>query len=181
MKPTHALREEHDCLMRKIQEFEEVLDVLPRLPQEDLERVVQREVDFLQKEIKNHAAAEEKYLYTEVDYLSGCGCGHYREAGVKTSATMEIDHEYIAAYIDRLAELAGGIHSQNFADFQRAGWELAAILKLHFDKEERVYLALLDARFTEEEIERRIVQRMEQYEKGTAAKLPSEGELIAFG
>jgi hemerythrin-like domain-containing protein len=177
MKPTHALREEHDMLVQKIQEFEEVLDVLPRLPQDDLERVVGREVDFLQKEIKSHAAAEEKYLYTEVDYL----CGHCRDAGVKTSATMEIDHEYIAAYIDRLAEMASSIRSGTIPEFQRTGWELVAILKLHFDKEERVYLSLLDSRFTEEEVERRIVRRMEQYEKGGPAGLPSEGELIAFG
>ncbi|HLG94365.1 MAG TPA: hemerythrin domain-containing protein [candidate division Zixibacteria bacterium] len=177
MKPTHTLREEHDLLMRKIQEFEEVLDVLPRLPREDLERVVAREVGFLQKEIKNHAAAEEKYLYTEVDYL----CGHCRDAGLKTTATMEIDHEYIAAYIDRLSEMASSVRSETLPEFQRAGWELVAILKLHFDKEERVYLPLLDSRFTEEEIERRIVRRMEQYEKGSSAALPSEGELIAFG
>lgn len=181
MKPTHSLREEHDLLMQKIQNFEEVLDTLSSLPQEDLERVVREQVSFFQKEIKDHAAAEEKYLYTEIDYLSGCGCGRFHEAGVKTSATMEIDHEYIAAYIDRLAEMAPAINSQNLEDFRRAGWELVAILKLHFDKEERVYLPPLDERFTEEEIERRIVRRMEQYEKGTSPALPSEGELIAFG
>lgn len=174
MKPTHALREEHDMLVQKIQEFEEVLDVLPRLPQEDLQRVVREQVTFLQKEIKDHAAAEEKYLYTEVDYL----CGHCRDAGVKTSATMEIDHEYIGAYIDRLAEIAFSIQIDNLAAFQRAGWELVAILKLHFDKEERVYLSLLDSRFTEEEVEKRIVRRMEQYEKGPSAALPSERKLI---
>jgi hemerythrin-like domain-containing protein len=177
MKPTHTLREEHDELMHKIQEFEEVLDTLPTLPQQDLEQVIRRQVNFLQKEIKTHAAAEEKYLYAEIDYL----CGHCRDVGVKTSATMEIDHEYIAAYIERLADMAPAISSQTLADFQRAGWELVAILKLHFDKEERVFLALLDSRFTEEEIEKRIVRRMEQYEKGTPVARPSEEELIAFG
>lgn len=174
MKPTHALREEHDELLHKVQELEEVLEALPRLPQGDLELVVEREVEFLQKEIKRHAAAEEKYLYTEVDYL----CGHCGSAGVKTSATMEIDHEYIGAYIDRLAEMAAGINSENLAAFQRTGWELVAILKLHFDKEERVYLSLLDERFTEEEIERRIVRRMEPYEKGNTQTHPSEGKLV---
>jgi len=177
MKPTHALRKEHDLLLSRIQAFEDVLDVLPRLPREDMEREVAREVEFLQREIKSHAAAEEKYLYTEVDYL----CGHDRNAGVKTSATMAIDHQYIAAYIDRLTALALNINPQTLAEFQRTGWELVAILKLHFDKEERVYLALLDARFTEEEIARRIVRRMEQFEKGTSVELPSEGELLAYG
>ncbi|HXF48425.1 MAG TPA: hemerythrin domain-containing protein [Verrucomicrobiae bacterium] len=174
MKPTHTLREEHDLLMKKIQEFEEVLDALPRVPQEDLKRVVGREIDFLQREIKDHAAAEEKYLYTEIDYL----CGNSRGTGVKTSATMKIDHEYIAAYIDRLAEMARGIRSETIPEFQRAGWELVAILKLHFDKEEQVYLSLLDSRFTEEEVERRIVRRMEQFEKESAYALPAERKLV---
>ncbi len=31
MKPTHTLREEHDKLMRKIRNFEEVLDALSSL------------------------------------------------------------------------------------------------------------------------------------------------------
>jgi hemerythrin-like domain-containing protein len=181
MKPTHTLREEHDELIHKIQNFEEALGALPSLPQEDLEQVIRQQVDFLQKEIKSHAAAEEKYLYTEVDYLSECACDHCRNVGVKTSATMEIDHEYIAGYIDRLVDMAPGISSQTLPDFQRTGWELVAILKLHFDKEERVYLTLLDSCFTEEEIERRIVRRMEQYEKGTSPACPSEEELIAFG
>jgi iron-sulfur cluster repair protein YtfE (RIC family) len=44
------------------------------------------------------------------------------------------------------------------------GWELVAILKLHFDKEERVFLPLIDAGYTEEEVERRIVKRMEKIE-----------------
>lgn len=174
MKPTHALREEHDLLMSRIQNFEEVLEALPSLPQEDLERVVKEQVAFLQKEIKDHAAAEEKYLYTEIDYL----CGHCRGTGVKTSATMEIDHEYIGAYIERLSEMADAISSRRVAEFQRAGWELVAILKLHFDKEERVYLKLLDERFTEEEIERKIVRRMEQSVKGRGAALPSERRLV---
>ena len=174
MKPTHALREEHDALVRKIQEFEEVLDVLPSMPREDRERVVAGQVHFLQKDIKNHATAEERYLYTEIDYL----CGHCRGTGVKTSATMEIDHEYIAAYIDRLAELAPAAAGGGLAEFQRTGWELVAILKLHFDKEERVYLSLLDERYTEEEVERKIVRRMEQFEKGDEGAFPSDRKLI---
>lgn len=177
MKPTHALRKEHELLLSRIQAFEEVLNALPSLPWGDAGQNVAREVEFLQREIKNHAAAEEKYLYTEVDYL----CGHDRNAGVKTSATMAIDHEYIAAYIDRLTGLAMTLSPQTLADFQRTGWELIATLRLHFDKEERVYLTLLDERFTGEEVERRIVRRMEQLEKGTAVELPTEGELLAYG
>jgi hemerythrin-like domain-containing protein len=157
MKPTHALREHHDELVRKVQDFEQVLDSLPRISAANLSEVVARQVDFLQNEIKNHAAAEEVSLYPEVDFLA---CSH----GCKISSTMKIDHEYLGTYIDRLAEVAEQLDPGRVPEFQRLGWELVAILKLHFDKEERVFLPLIDAGYTEEEVERRIVKRMEKIE-----------------
>ncbi len=157
MKPTHTLREHHDELMLRIQYFEQVLARLPNLTPGELNWVVQEQVAFLQNDIKSHAAAEEAFLYTEINYLAGC-------SGFKTSSTMEIDHEYIAAYIGRLAEMTPDLTLKRIPEFQRLGWELVAILKLHFDKEERVYLPLLDSMYTEKEIQTRIVNRMDTFE-----------------
>jgi len=157
MKPTHTLREHHDELMLKIQNFEQVLAKLPNLTPDELNWVVREQVAFLQNEIKNHAAAEEDSFYPEVDFLA---CSH----GCKISSTMKIDHEYLRTYIDRLAEVAEQLAPGRVPEFQRLGWELVAILKLHFDKEERVFLPLIDAGYTEEEVERRIVKRMEKIE-----------------
>jgi hemerythrin-like domain-containing protein len=167
MKPTHALREHHNHLMLEIQSFEQIVEKLPYLIPEELKRTVEEQVAFLKKEIIPHAASEEKYLYKEVDYLT---CRHE----VKTSATMEIDHEYIGAYIERLADLAAKINPKTVPEFQRVTWELGAILKLHFDKEERVYLPLLDSNYTEEEVNQRIVEKMEQLEEEMNAKVHSE-------
>lgn len=158
MKPTHALREHHDLLMRKIQEFEQVVDRLATLNPAELKGAVQFQIEFLVSEIKSHAKSEERYLYPEVDFLTN-------PTGMKNTATMRIDHQYIAAYIDRLADLAPGISPKTVPQFQRIAWELLAILKLHFDKEEQVYLPLLDNYYTEEEVQCRIVEKMEQFEK----------------
>jgi hemerythrin-like domain-containing protein len=78
---------------------------------------------------------------------------------------MEIDHEYIAGYIDRLVEMTLELSPRKVPEFQRLGWELVAILKLHFDKEERVYLPLLDAKYTEKEVQTRIVEKMDLFEE----------------
>ncbi len=158
MKPTHALREHHDHLMLEIQKFEEAIELLSELAPGEVKPMAQEQVAFLVAEIKPHAVAEEKYLYTEVDYLTN-------PAGMKVTATMKIDHEYIDAYIERLADLASKINPKTVPEFQRVAWELAAILKLHFDKEERVYLPLLDNIYTEEEVQYRIVEKMERYEQ----------------
>jgi hypothetical protein len=68
MKPTHTLREHHDELMLKIQNFEQVLARLPHLVPPELDRVVREQVAFLREDIKSHAAAEEAFLYAEVNY-----------------------------------------------------------------------------------------------------------------
>ena len=161
MKPTHALREHHDHLMQEIQNFEQAIESLPDLAPGEVKPTAQEQVAFLVAEIKPHAQAEEKFLYTEVDYLTN-------PAGMKVTATMKIDHEYISAYIERLADLASKVNPKTVPEFQRASWELLAILKLHFDKEERVYLSLLDNIYTEEEVQHRIVEKMERYESENA-------------
>ncbi len=158
MRPTHTLREHHDELMLKVQNFEQVLARLPHLVAPELERVVREQVAFLREDIKSHATAEEAFLYPEINNLAG-------PSGYRTTSTMEIDHEYIAGYIERLAEMAVDISPRKVGEFQRVGWELAAIMKLHFDKEERVYLPMLDASFSEKDVQLRIVDRMELFEE----------------
>lgn len=171
MKPTHYLREHHDHLVLEMEGFEELVDKLPYLKLDELKPAVLEKVDFLKNEIIPHAASEERYLYKEIDYLA---C---RESLMRPSSTMEIDHEYIKAYIERLAELAGNISPKSVPEFQRSAWELLAIIKLHFDKEERVYLPLLDKMYTEEEVQHRIAEKMERYEEEShlAARREADG------
>lgn len=158
MKPTHTLREHHDELRLKVQNLEQVLATLPHLVSLELERVVREQVAFLHGDIKSHAAAEEAFLYPEINNLAG-------PSRYKTTGTMEIDHEYIAGYIERLAEMRLDISPRKVPEFQRVGWELLAILKLHFDKEERIYLPMLDERLSEKEVQARIVDKMELFEE----------------
>jgi iron-sulfur cluster repair protein YtfE (RIC family) len=158
MKPTHTLREHQDELRLKVQNFEQVLATLPHLSRPELERAVREQILFLREDVKSHAAAEEASLYPELNALAG-------NPAFSATATMEIDHEFIAGYIERLAEMRLDISPRKIGEFQRVGWELAAILKLHFDKEERVYLPLLDSRLTEKEVQTRIVEKMDVFEE----------------
>ena len=158
MKPTHVLREHHEELRLKLQHFEQILATLPHLPPPELARAVREQILFLREDVKSHAAAEEASLYPEVNTLAG-------SPGFNVTATMEIDHEYIAGYIERLAEMRLDISPRKVGEFQRVGWELLAILKVHFEKEERVYLPFLDSKLTEKEIQERIVERMDVFEE----------------
>jgi len=89
-------------------------------------------VDFLSGELLPHARAEERHLYAAVEPLI--------KAWGRATATMEIDHRFIEGYIDRLK--AGSAPDPEA--LKRLAVGLEAIVLLHLEKEERVYLPLLD-------------------------------------
>jgi len=107
-------------------------------------------VDFLKGDVLPHARGEERHLYPVVDSLA-------RQYG-KPTATMSIDHEFIAGYISRIEQTARELDTAQGADrpqLLRRLWELSlrldAIFELHLAKEERVYLPLVDAHLGEAE------------------------------
>ncbi len=100
-------------------------------------------VAFLKGDLLPHARSEERYLYSAVDAL-------VREHG-KPTATMSVDHEFIADYIIRIERTARELGAANNGDRARLlgqlrdlALRLDAIVELHLAKEERVYLPLID-------------------------------------
>jgi iron-sulfur cluster repair protein YtfE (RIC family) len=98
---------------------------------------------FLESELLPHAEGEERHLYPVVDPLVA---QHGRP-----TATMSVDHEYIAGYVRQIGEIARALRTADAAQ-QSALWprllrvvaQLVGLFTAHLAKEERIYLPLLD-------------------------------------
>ena len=113
-------------------------------------------VAFLKGDLLPHARGEECHLYPAVE-------GLLREHG-RATATMSVDHEYIEGYVSEIAEAVQAIESGGDASrarerLERLVLQLQAVLQVHLEKEERIYLPLMEQHMTEEEQEG-IVNRM---------------------
>jgi len=108
---------------------------------------------FLQEDLLPHAVGEEKALYPAVDPLI--------KAYGKATATMSVDHEFIEGSIRRIvqavqewAQAEEAEKATRFATLRDLALQLEAVLTLHLEKEERVYLPLFEEHLPEEEQER---------------------------
>ncbi len=122
----NAVRAHHAELRRKLTEK---VDAYVRTGSPEAFRDL---VGFLSGELLPHARAEEKHLYAAVEPLI--------KAWGRATATMEIDHRFIEDYIGRLSSGSGADPEA----LKRLAVGLEAIVLLHLEKEERVYLPLLD-------------------------------------
>jgi hypothetical protein len=65
--------------------------------------------------------------------------------------TMTRDHVEVGRYIEELAQLQYDLAPRNFKALQRVLYGLYALVKVHFAKEEEVYLPILEERLSPEE------------------------------
>ena len=113
-------------------------------------------VAFLKNDLLPHAQGEEAYLYPAVDPLV--------KAHGQATATMIVDHEFLSGYIKDIEAAARALSSAGPADaparqaawarLQRLGVQLEAVLTLHLEKEERVYIPLFEQYLPEAEQQR---------------------------
>lgn len=113
-------------------------------------------VAFLKGDLLPHARGEERHLYPAVE-------GLLREHG-RATATMSVDHEYIEGYVAEIEKAVQAIESGGDASrarerLERLVLQLQAVLQVHLEKEERIYLPLMEQHMPEEEQEG-IVNRM---------------------
>ena len=99
--------------------------------------------DFLSGELLPHARGEEQTLYPALDPI-------IREHGSPT-ATMRVDHEYIAEYARQITDTARSLRSASAHDrdalarrLARLVLQLQGLFTVHLAKEERVYLPLIE-------------------------------------
>ena len=115
---------------------------------------------FLAEELRPHARGEERALYPAVDPL----VSRY----ARPTATMSIDHEHIDRYVSEIEQAARAAaaapleqRAEALEGLLRRALQLAAIFRLHLEKEERVYLPLFEAHLSPEE-QRRVLEAMHE-------------------
>ena len=132
-RATEAFREEHRHLLAHVDQIRaaggEVIDLAP----EERQALVGRILEFLRKTLVPHAEWEEQVLYAAVGKLLG---------STAATATMSRDHVAIRRMIDALAEA----DLSDVTRLQELLYGLHALIVVHFEKEEEVYLPLLDER-----------------------------------
>lgn len=139
---TQPLRDEHKELVPHIEKILEVANSIPESPLEQLRDDVQEVYEFLAYHLIPHAQAEDAALYPAVQKALG---------SLDSTRTMSRDHVEVGHYIAELAELQKDLSSQKFKALQRVLYGLYALVKVHFAKEEEVYLPILEERMTAEE------------------------------
>lgn len=145
--PTQLLRAEHRDLMPQLLAIDDAARELPGWDRQTAQRLLDALVTFLRAHLVPHARAEEEVLYPAVEEAM-------KARGA--TATMIADHAEIVARIDRLADTVGEIEqrwpdTEFIRDLVHQLVALAAILQLHFRKEEEVLLPVLDANLSEQD------------------------------
>jgi hemerythrin-like domain-containing protein len=145
--PTQPLRDEHKDLLPHIEALRTTADSIGEAPVEAVRHNVDAAHEFLTHHLLPHAEAEEKALYPTVAKLIG---------GAQATATMSRDHVEVGRLTDELGRLrprmSGGELDRDTERALRAVlYGLATLVKVHFDKEEEVYLPILDRGLTEAE------------------------------
>ena len=139
---TQPLRDEHKELIPNIEQILKVADSLPDAPQEQIRDGIQEVYEFLAYHLIPHAQAEEAALYPVVQQVLG---------SPEATHTMSRDHVEVGRYVEELDELRQDLSSRNTKSLQRVLYGLYALVKVHFAKEEEVYLPILDERLSPEQ------------------------------
>jgi len=139
---TQPLRDEHKELIPHIDRIRELADSIPEAPLEQIRDGVKEVYEFLAYHLIPHAQAEDVALYPAVQKALG---------SPGATRTMSRDHVEVGRYIEELAELQQGLSPENFKELQRVLYGLYALVKVHFAKEEEVYLPILEERLSPDE------------------------------
>lgn len=135
---SERLRAEHDHLVPRIDRIRDVADTLDTVAPSDAIRALEDTRAFLVEEILPHEAKDEHEIYpTMAEILPG----------PDPMATMSHTHREIFHLIDvfqrQVADLpTTGPEPAEIRDLRRTLYALHAILRLHFDQEEELYLSL---------------------------------------
>jgi iron-sulfur cluster repair protein YtfE (RIC family) len=149
---TQPLRDEHKELIPHIERILEVANSIPEASLEQIRDGVTEVYEFLAYHLIPHAQAEDAALYPTVQKALG---------SPDATRTMSRDHVEVGRYIEELAGLREQVSPQSFKALQRVLYGLYALVKVHFAKEEEVYLPILEERLSPEQA-REMFEAMER-------------------
>src|SRR5512138_3667663 len=143
---TQPLREEHQELFPYVDQIRQVAELIGDAPIAEIRRGVDEVYDFLANHLRPHAEAEDAALYPVVQSVLG---------SPDATKTMSRDHKEVGRYIEELAALKDSLIGQSLTHEQatalrRVLFGVYGLVKVHFAKEEEVYLPILDQRLTPE-------------------------------
>ncbi|MCL4300627.1 MAG: hemerythrin domain-containing protein [Anaerolineae bacterium] len=147
---TQPLREEHKELLPHIEMLRTVADSVGEAPMAEVRQGVDAVYEFLTHHLIPHAQAEDKALYPVVGKIMGAA---------QATATMSRDHVEVGRLTEELASLRLELVDLNLDVAQvkalrRVLYGLYALVKVHFAKEEEVYLPILEVGLTPPEAQR---------------------------
>jgi iron-sulfur cluster repair protein YtfE (RIC family) len=153
---TQPLRDEHKELFPSVDRIRQVAEMISDAPVAEIRNGVEDVFDFLANHLKPHAEAEDAALYPVVQKVLG---------SPEATKTMSRDHVEVGRYIAELEALKNGLTDQPLTaeqatSLRRVLFGVYALVKVHFAKEEEVYLPILDQRLTPESA-REMFERME--------------------
>lgn len=143
---TQPLHDEHQELLPEVDRILRVAEQVGHESPAVIRPAVDQVYEFLAFHLIPHAQAEEAALYPAVQKALG---------SPEATRTMSRDHVEVGRYIEELASLKDGLSNASWNDRQAASlrrvlFGLYALVKVHFAKEEEVYLPILDQRLTSE-------------------------------
>ncbi len=144
---TQPLRNEHKELYPHIESLREVGDAVSDSINHSTLSKIDDAYEFLAYHLIPHAKAEDAALYPVVQKAMGA---------TKATETMSRDHVEVGQLVEELGQLRKGLEGPSFNEAQtrslrRVLYGLYTLVKLHFEKEEKIYLPLLDEKLTGEE------------------------------
>lgn len=153
---TQPLRDEHKELFPHVDRIRQVAELIGTVSIGEVRTGVEEVYDFLANHLKPHAEAEDATLYPVVQQMLG---------SPEATKTMSRDHMEVGRYIEELAVLKAELTGEPLMPaqataLQRVLFGVYGLVKVHFAKEEEVYLPILDKRLTPEAAQE-MFERME--------------------
>jgi hemerythrin-like domain-containing protein len=142
---TQPLRDEHKELLPLLEQVKAAADAVGQGA--DATEALDRAYQFLAAHLLPHAAAEEVALYPVVGRIMG---------SPEATKTMQVDHAEVGRLTEELRQLREQLADQapsveQARELRRVLYGLYTLVKVHFAKEEDVYLPLLDSHLTADE------------------------------
>lgn len=143
---TQPLKDEHKELFPHVDRIRQVAEKIGDVLTGEIRSGVDEVYDFLAYHLKPHAEAEEVALYPVVQKVLG---------SPEATLTMSRDHVEVGRYIEELAALKQDLatrdpNREQITSLRRVLFGVYGLVKVHFAKEEEVYLPILDQRLTSE-------------------------------
>lgn len=165
---TQPLRDEHKELYPQVEVLKQAGDAINESLTTSAHAKIEEAYYFLTHQLIPHAQAEDKALYPVVQKAMGAP---------QATATMSRDHVEVGRLTEELASLR--IHRSQLTittlqaqALRRVLYGLYALVKVHFAKEEEIYLPLLDEKLSAKEAHE-MFEKMEAAAKEAKSLLPT--------